>query len=539
MIFGAASCQKDLVKGQKGDCKVCFNIEVPNDAETKGDISDGKTVDQLIYEVYVGDQMMYEGAVDMETAGSRQFVLELDLVTNQTYDLLFWAQKKGTHYYDTNDLRNVSTGYDRISISDPHYYGYIFRDQANNEGRDAFCGSRIGFKATGISTSETIKLYRPLAQINFGSSPKDWEKAKPFVQENGLKSRMIIAQVPTRFNVKTGDVINSNYQTVQFAYTLSPASEDKDGKNDFEKEYISYNSERYAWVGMNYVFAPKDESTLNSVSAYFVHDKNNENSAIVKEVINVPYKQNYRTNILGEIFTGGNKFTVVIEPDFVNDDYTVVDPLEFAFRTGGQISLKENVHLLNPLVLADGKELTVDLNGKTITVDNSTEIWNTSTGAWSLMSVQGGANLTIVDSKGTGSVKAKENDSYVIDVRDGSTLTIEGGNFVGNISAVYVKEGTANIKGGHYSLMQLSEPANGGDERFTLNCVDANYKAGTANINVTGGSFVNFNPADNLAEGSGTRFVPAEGYDVTSVESETNGKTITTYTVAKTAAVTE
>ena len=50
---------------------------------------------------------------------------------------------------------------------------------------------------------------------------------------------------------------------------------------------------------------------------------------------------------------------------------------------------------------------------------------------------------------------------------------------------------------------------------------------------------MNFNPADNLAEGAGTRFVPDEGYDVTSVESETNGKTITTYTVAKTATVTE
>ena len=513
----------------EGDSKVTFSIEIPEDVATKGDISDGKTVDQLVYEVYVGDQVMYEGSVDIATPGSRQFVLELDLVTNQTYDILFWAQKKGTYFYNTDNLRDVRTGYDRISIPDPHYFGYIYRDQANNENRDAFCGSRIGFKATGISTSETVKLYRPFAQINFGSSPKDWEKAKPFITENGLKSRMVISNVPTRFNVKEGDIINSDYQRVTFAYTLCPASEDKDGKNDFEKEYIRYNDTNYAWVGMNYIFAPKDESTLSSVSASFVHDKNNESSAIVKEVINVPFKQNYRTNILGEIFTGGNKFTVVIEPDFVNDDYTVVDPLEFAFRTGGQISLKENVYLLNPLVLADGKELTVDLNGKTITVDNAAEIWNASTGAWSMMSVQGGAKLTIVDSKGTGYIRAKENDSYTIDVRGGSTLNIEGGNFVGNISSVYVVEGTANIKGGNFSIMQLSEPANGGDERFTLNCLDENYTAGTAKINVTGGSFMNFNPADNLAEGANTSFVPATGY-VVSETTGTDGKT--TYTVA-------
>jgi hypothetical protein len=77
--------------------------------------------------------------------------------------------------------------------------------------------------------------------------------------------------------------------------------------------------------------------------------------------------------------------------------------------------------------------------------------------------------------------------------------------------------------------MQLSEPANGGDERFTLNCVDANYKAGTAKINVTGGSFVNFNPAKNLAEGENTNFV-AEGYKANPTQA--NGKT--TYTVTKT-----
>ena len=54
-----------------------------------------------------------------------------------------------------------------------------------------------------------------------------------------------------------------------------------------------------------------------------------------------------------------------------------------------------------------------------------------------------------------------------------------------------------------------------------LNCYDANYKNGTAKIIVKGGTFVNFNPANNAAEGAGTNFV-AEGYSVIK-ETQANG----------------
>ena len=53
--------------------------------------------------------------------------------------------------------------------------------------------------------------------------------------------------------------------------------------------------------------------------------------------------------------------------------------------------------------------------------------------------------------------------------------------------------------------------------RYTLNCLGDPYKNGTAEIIVTGGTFVNFNPADNQAEGPGNNFV-ADGYKVISEE---------------------
>ena len=50
---------------------------------------------------------------------------------------------------------------------------------------------------------------------------------------------------------------------------------------------------------------------------------------------------------------------------------------------------------------------------------------------------------------------------------------------------------------------------------YLINCIDANYKNDSAKVEIRGGTFVNFNPADNGAEGKGTNFV-ADGYKVTS-----------------------
>lgn len=225
--------------------------------------------------------------------------------------------------------------------------------------------------------------------------------------------------------------------------------------------------------------------------------------------------------------------------NFVADGYTVVSmkdedsedtlyevlPVSDALN---RISQGEDVDLTISADLATSKEIkvngskaTINANGKTVA--NTADIWTDND--WSLVSAQGGAALTV---KGNGTFKAKENDCYAVDVRDGSKLVIEDGTFIGNIHAVYVYEGTAYIKGGFYSVQQKYPDANKANE-FVLNCYDANRANGTAKIIVTGGTFVNFNPADCQAEGAHTNFV-AEGYKVVS-ETKANGDVW--YTVVK------
>ncbi len=176
--------------------------------------------------------------------------------------------------------------------------------------------------------------------------------------------------------------------------------------------------------------------------------------------------------------------------------------------------IEETVDFASTLVVSEGN-MTINATNKTI--ENTNDLWDSKPNAWSLVSAQGGAALTV---KGNGTFKAKENDCYAVDVRDGSELVIEDGTFIGNVHAVYVLKGTAYIKGGFYSVQQKYPDANKANE-FVLNCYDANRANGTAKIIVTGGTFVNFNPADCQAEGAHTNFV-ADGYTVVSTK-QANG----------------
>lgn len=175
------------------------------------------------------------------------------------------------------------------------------------------------------------------------------------------------------------------------------------------------------------------------------------------------------------------------------------EALKNAVANGGNIKLANDIKLTETLVV--DTTVVLDMNG--CKLYNESEIWNEGEGKWSLISVRGTGNLTIT---GKGTLAAKANDCFTADVYDaGAVLTIENGTFIGNVHAIYVYDGTANIKGGEYSIQQTYSVA-GKEYEFVLNCYDASREAETAKMNVTGGTFHQFNPANNAAEGVKTNF---------------------------------
>ena len=156
---------------------------------------------------------------------------------------------------------------------------------------------------------------------------------------------------------------------------------------------------------------------------------------------------------------------------------------------------------------------TIDLEA-TITVPGSLE--NSSN--WAAIFIN--ADTTINANAGgincvdkTDSSAAYGGGTYVANVMSGATVTVNGGTYYGGGTTFQVEKGTLIINGGFFSVYPDIGTK---DYRYLLNCIDGNnsYSGnGTANIIVKGGTFVNFNPADNAAEGAGTNFV-ADGYSV-------------------------
>ena len=183
-------------------------------------------------------------------------------------------------------------------------------------------------------------------------------------------------------------------------------------------------------------------------------------------------------------------------------EYATLQEAVNAAAEGQTIVLLKDVEIAD--VVTVGKKVVLDMNGKKL-YNSTTDIWNESTGAWSLISVRGNGDLTIT---GNGTFAAKENDCYAVDVQAGGKVTIQNGTFIGNIHAVYVYTGTAIINGGTYTVQQQYPNADRPYD-FVLNCYDASRAAGTATITVNGGEFPQIDPSNCKAEGEGTDFVAA------------------------------
>ena len=186
----------------------------------------------------------------------------------------------------------------------------------------------------------------------------------------------------------------------------------------------------------------------------------------------------------------------------------------------GEMTLTENITRSTSLVspLAPAWNAVWNLNGKTLEV--------TGTPRSGVYLNRYYSNLEI---NGEGTIRA-EGTYGLWNAATTGKIVINGGNIEAQTHAVYAENGVIEINGGTFKLTNAdtAERDTNGNLRFLINCLDKNYKAGTAKIIVKGGKFYEFDPANNVAEGPGTKFV-AEGYH--SVMSEEEGKRV--YTVVK------
>ena len=194
------------------------------------------------------------------------------------------------------------------------------------------------------------------------------------------------------------------------------------------------------------------------------------------------------------------------------------DELKSALATGGIVNVATDLPTNNIEDNVDARMVikaptTLNLDKKIISPDN---MGNNNTNFCALIV---DADTTI-NAGESGGIDTGTNGGYGINVRNGATLTINGGSYYGGGTAVQVQEGTLIINGGTFACEPFGDPYG---YNFLINCIDSAYKNGTAKVEIKGGTFVNFDPSNCQAEGAGTNFV-ADGYKVVSA-TQTNGDT--------------
>ena len=447
----AASCQQENLEPVAQENTVTYTVEVPG-VVTKA-VADGKNVDRLYYEVYMTNSttkadlsdatLLYKKDIAMVTsqeATSRANVT-LNLVQNQNYTVLFWAQCDIENpIYDVTDLRNVT-------------YNGGATIKSNHEDYAAFYA--VDYISDATPRDKKVYLKRPFAQLNIGTTinPIDYNEDPYRVVMK--KSKVTVKDVPTTFNVATSTVGGD----AEFTFEMEEVISD---------ENLVVNNTEYNYAAMNYMFAGDNRTA--TVEYWIEAEVMTQNNVTVptdlnKAVVNVPLKENYRTNIVGNLLTSSTEYEVIVDADWAGADLAP-DPLYLAAANGGDVTLTKDIVLTAPLEVK--AKMTINLNGKTISNPNNYAIEN-----YSELTISGEGNMV-----GLGGIRS-HNGKVII---NGGTYTASSDWNVGTYQHILKAVNTeviinggifdATIEGITNAMINVSENStvtiNGGEFRNVM-----------------------------------------------------------------------
>ena len=290
MLF-AGSCHKEALKpASDGEVSVRFSLELPK-AETKA-MSQAETTDIVYYEIWNSDWTKQLYPVDNQALASvpvvgKKATVELTLIADQTYNFIFWAQNENCGAYNVNELKNVGVDYAVIGA------------EGNQDKFDAFYAVKT-INAAG-AVNETITLYRPFAQLNFGADTMMTDLG----DVNVGMTYITVDRLATVFNTLTGLGENVIEEPVTFV-----------AEGIATDEILVTNGQNYTWVAMDYMLMMDDADVVEVAASFNV----NMDDPVEHLIANVPLKKNYRTNIVGDLFTTDAILNIILDPAFLKPD---------------------------------------------------------------------------------------------------------------------------------------------------------------------------------------------------------------------------
>lgn len=500
MAVLAGACAKEQVGSADGETvEMTFNVDVPETTITTKGLSDAAQVNELVFQVFLrgakdqNKHYIYTPVPELTQTVpvvDKKATVKVSLVKGQTYSFAFWAQTKGTGFYDTSDLRSVKMNTAKVKANDPEM--------------DAFYGYN-DYKPVKVSYSEHITLLRALAQVNFGAKTLDRSDAL-----KAKESSITLSKVPDTFHPfwKTSEGEGS----ITFANNVVISD---------EKLVIADKTDNteYDYLATAYVFANKEKSILIDAAATITLSNGKTTEVAVP---NAPIQVNYRTNILGDLLNFDGVWNITIDEEFKGGDW-IYDPVGSELKKGSAVTLTEDYSAFKSsgAVIPMNKVSSLDLNGYTFKNENGTaldvrgSLTINGSGkvlcdgpvgeAYAAVFVQDGGKVVI-------------NDGYYYSKNGNSCIYVQAGKVTGNtitiggeVKPLYYGGGIVEIKGGVFEAQA---------NKFVLNQND--YIENESCFSVKGGIFVGFNPAEvNECHGKVTSFV-ADGYRA--VETTYEGK---------------
>ena len=496
----AGACAKEQVGSGEGETvEMTFNVDVPETTITTKGLSDAAQVDELVFQVFLtGTKDDKKHFINTPVPELTQVVpvvdkkatVRVNLVKGQRYSYAFWAQSKGTGYYDTSDLRAVKMNTDKVKANDPKM--------------DAFYWFREGETASK-SYSGYVKLYRALAQINFGAKALDRSDAL-----QATASSVTLSKAP--------DIFHPFWKTSEGEGSITYANNAVVSK---EKLVIGKEPDKteYDYLATAYVFANKENDNILIDASATITLSNGRTTKI--SVPNAPIQVNYRTNILGDLLNVEGVWNITIDEKFENNGDRIYDSVSSALQEGGAVTLTEDYSASKSsgVVIKMNKVSSLDLNGYTFKNEKGTAL-----DVRGSLTINGNGKVLCNGPVGEAhaavfvqdSGKVVINDGYYYSKNGNSCIYVQAGNKTGHtitiggeVKPLYYGGGIVEINGGVFEA-----DAN----NFVLNQND--YIENEICFSVKGGIFVGFNPAAvNECHGKVTSFV-ADGYRAVSTTYE-------------------
>lgn len=493
LMLGACSSEEPAVETAGAKSTVAVELQLPDGLQSR--YGEGTTATDLTYAVYEHGKKEAlavctggaDATIGKATMSGLKTTITLQLTTGKEYDFVFFAAAPNSIYSFNKADQTVTANYTGL--------------KANEESLDAFFNTTT-YKVVGNATI-SAKLYRPFAQLNILTDDVTASSAAGFAPQD---TKVVVKDVANKLNLVTGAIEGETELTYDYN-TLAAGKMTIKGKD-------------YDYLAMNYLLV-NEKKTVEV--GFGVKSTKNEERAITFN--NVPVQRNFRTNIYGSLLTNALNVNVEIIPGFNEPDYEVnvfdAQTLMAELNAGNSVVLNADLVLDESVILnLAGKDVTIDLNGHNII--GSKKFYDTAKDNWSVISVRGG-KLTI---NGEGNIFAatgaieeapKYIEDFALDIQNGAEVVINGGNFKGNDTAVYIYNGSVEINGGTFEVYDngLSYGA-----RYNINAYDSAFTGGTARITIKGGTFFEFDPTKAPEPGSPS-LLPA-GYKA--VKTSINGK---------------